>query len=298
MQEERKKVTNRLTFVTIVANVFLATFKFFAGIVGNSSAMVSDAIHSLSDIFTTVVAYFGVKMASRQADEGHPYGHERIESVAGLALGTLLLITGLGIGIEGCRKIFEVLNSPVETQLPTAIALVGACVSIVIKEAMFWYTRYYAKKINSTAFMADAWHHRTDAISSVAALLGIAASLLGFAIFDSVASIIICIFIIFVALKMMSGALDQVLDASAGKTLESEIRTFVEKQCGVKSVDVLKTRMMGNRICVDLEIGVEGSLTLFEAHKIAEDVRIKIVKNFKDIKFVTIHENPVSSDEN
>lgn len=298
MQEERKKVTNRLTFVTIAANVFLAAFKFFAGIVGNSSAMVSDAIHSLSDIFTTVVAYFGVKMASRQADEGHPYGHERIESVAGLALGTLLLITGLGIGIEGCRKIFEVLNSPVQTQLPTVIALVAACVSIVIKEAMFWYTRYYAKKINSTAFMADAWHHRTDAISSVAALLGIAASMAGFAIFDLVASIIICIFIIVVALKMMSGALDQVLDASAGKTLESEIRTFVEKQSGVNSVDVLKTRMMGNRICVDLEIGVEGSLTLFEAHKIAEDVRVKIVKHFKDVKFVTIHENPVSSDKN
>ncbi len=175
---DRQKVTRQVATVGVGGNIFLAAFKLFAGIFGNSTAMISDAVHSLSDVFATAIAFVGVRLAERDADSDHPYGHERFESVASLALGLILLFTGLAIGYASLESIAT--GSYLDTATPSLIALIAAIVSIVAKEGMFWYTRHWARTINSSAFMADAWHHRSDALSSVGALAGIGASMLGF----------------------------------------------------------------------------------------------------------------------
>lgn len=177
----------KMSFVSVAGNAVLSGFKFFAGVTGNSGAMISDSIHSFSDVITTVIAWIGVKASKKEADSAHPYGHERMECIASLFLGIILLVTGLGVGKVGVEHI---LSGSYETlAIPSTIALVAAIVSIVSKEAMYWYTRYYAKLINSSAFLADAWHHRSDAFSSIGSLIGIGGAMLGFPVMDSVASV-------------------------------------------------------------------------------------------------------------
>ena len=165
--KEEKKIISRITIVGVAGNVLLTAFKLFAGIFGKSGAMISDAVHSLSDVFATFIAYLGTAMSKRPADSEHPYGHERIECVASLILGTVLLITGIGIGKVGVEKIIS--GDFASLEVPGRIALIAAVVSIVTKEAMYWYTRRYAIMLNSDVFMADAWHHRSDALSSIGA---------------------------------------------------------------------------------------------------------------------------------
>ena len=185
-------VVRKLSLVGIVGNILLAAFKLFAGILGHSGAMVSDAVHSLSDVFATFVAYFGVLLSKRPEDEHHPYGHERLECVASLILGLILAGTGLGIGYTGIHKLI----SGEALEIPTLLPLIAALVSIAVKEGMFWYTMYYAKKMDSSAFRADAWHHRSDAFSSVGSFIGIGLAKIGFPVMDPVASLIICVLIL------------------------------------------------------------------------------------------------------
>ena len=169
------RMAKKLSIVTVSGNVVLAAFKLFAGIFAHSGAMISDAVHSMSDVITTVVAYIGMKLSEKDADEDHPYGHERLECVAALILGGILMLTGIGIGYDAVVKITA--GNYTDIAIPGALALVAAVVSIAVKEAMYWYTRHYALIMDSSVFMADAWHHRTDAISSVGALIGIAFSM-------------------------------------------------------------------------------------------------------------------------
>ena len=214
----------------------------------------------LGDVLTTFIAWFGVKISKKAPDRDHPYGHERLECVASLVLGAVLLITGLGVGKNGLETIasgqYETLAAP------GMIALVAAVLSIVGKEAMYWYARYYAKLIHSSAFMADAWHHRSDAFSSVGSLIGIAGARLGFPVLDSVASVVICLFIIKVAYDIMKDAVVKMLDTSCGEEYESKIIDFVSAQEGVVGVDQLRTRMFGSKVYIDLEIAMDGSETL------------------------------------
>ena len=186
---EEAYVIRKLSLVGIIGNIILSSFKLAAGICGHSGAMVSDAIHSASDVFTTVVACFGVRLAKKNADKEHPYGHERMECMAALILGMVLMLTGLGIGTEGLKHIMMATSG--SAVIPGPIALWAAVISIFSKEAMFWYTRYYARLLNSAAFLADAWHHRSDALSSVGSLLGIGGAMLGFPVLDAVASVVI-----------------------------------------------------------------------------------------------------------
>ena len=167
-EDEFKKVANKVSFITIVQNVLLSVFKLFAGIFAHSNAMISDAIHSASDVFSTIIVIIGVKLASKKSDKEHPYGHERLECVAAIVLSIVLLYTGIKIGSQAVKDIIG--GDYQNLQKPGMLALVAAVVSIVTKEIMYWYTRHYAKKIDSSALMADAWHHRSDALSSVGAL--------------------------------------------------------------------------------------------------------------------------------
>jgi len=288
---DTNKIINRMTIVSLVGNIFLTVFKFFAGIYGNSGAMVSDAIHSLSDVFTTVVAWIGTRFSTKEADKKHPYGHERLECVASLILGTVLLITACGIGITGIKKITS--GDMQSMQIPSSMALIAAIISILTKEAMFWYTRYYAKKINSTAFMADAWHHRSDALSSIGALIGIGGAMLGYLFMDPLASILICVCILKVSYDILSDALKKMMDTSCPEDEEEKIRECILSNPDVLQLDNLQTRMFGNRIYVDAEIAVNGDLTLREAHSIAEAVHDKVEREFEHIKHIMIHVNPL-----
>ena len=283
-------VIRKLSFVSIAGNTVLSGFKFFAGITGNSSAMISDAIHSFSDVLTTLIAWIGVNISKKASDSAHPYGHERLECIASLLLGAVLMITGLGIGKVGLETI---LSGRYETiAIPSAIALVAAVISIVGKEAMYWYTRYYAKLINSSAFLADAWHHRSDALSSIGSLIGIAGAMLGFPVLDSVASVVICLFILKVSYDILKDAVTKLLDTSCGADYEQTLRDYVADEKGVVCVDLLRSRMFGNKVYVDLEIQVDGDKSLREAHEIAEQVHTDVEHNFPDVKHIMIHVNP------
>ena len=251
--------------------------------------MVSDAVHSLSDIVATLVAYIGVRLSKQEEDANHPYGHERLECVASLILSLILAGTGAGIGYAGIRKIFFAAE-PLEA--PTLLPLIAAVVSIAVKEGMFRYTMHYAKVMDSSAFKADAWHHRSDALSSVGSLVGIFMARIGFPVMDPVASLLICALILKVALDIFKDSISKMLDTSSGKKTEQAIRSFVEEQPDVVRVDLLHTRQFGNRIYVDLEIAVKRDISLVEAHDIAERVHRNVEKEFPKIKHVMIHVNP------
>lgn len=296
MAKETKKVFNenaiikQISLEGIIGNIILCAFKMFAGIVGKSGAMVSDAVHSLSDVFATFIAFLGVKMSKRGADKAHPYGHERMECIASMILGLILLVTGVGIGKVGLQNI---LSGNYETlSVPGTIALAAAIVSIVVKEAMYWYTRHYARILNSAAFMADAWHHRSDAFSSVGSLIGIGGAMLGFPVLDAVASVVICLFILKVASDILLDAVKKMLDTSCGDAFETELEKYILEQKDVVRVDLLHTRMFGNKVYIDLEISVDGNKTFREAHAVAESVHANVEKKFPNTKHIMIHVNP------
>jgi cation diffusion facilitator family transporter len=287
---EEMKIANRVSTVTIIGNLLLSFMKLMAGIIANSSAMISDAVHSASDVFSTFIVIIGMKLASKASDKEHPYGHERMECVAALILAMVLFITGLGIGISAIKTILS--GNYDDIAVPGVLALVAAVISIVAKEAMFWYTKYYAKKIDSSALMADAWHHRSDAFSSVGALIGIAGARLGFPVMDAVASLVIFVFIVKAAYDIFMDAVDKMVDHSCDDETEKEIYNCVMENGEVHGVDVLHTRIFGNKIYVDIEIRVDGNYTLQKAHKIAEEVHASIERNFPNVKHIMVHVNP------
>ena len=286
------EVANRVSFITIIGNVILSVVKFLAGIIAHSNAMISDAVHSASDVFSTIVVIIGIKLASKEADKEHPYGHERLECVAAIVLAMVLFITGLGIGAEALKNIAQ--GNYSDLQVPGILALIAAIVSIVSKEAMYWYTRYYAKKIDSSALMADAWHHRSDAFSSIGALIGIGGARLGFQVMDSIASLVIFVFIVKAAYDIFKDAMDKMLDHSCDEETEKQIYDCVMKNEHVRGIDLLQTRIFGNKIYVDVEIQLYASYTLEEAHNIAETVHNAIEDNFPKVKHIMVHVNPVN----
>ena len=287
---DEKKIVRQVTVVGVAGNIVLVLFKLYAGIVGKSGAMVSDAVHSLSDVFATFVAFIGVHVSKKEADASHPYGHERIECLASMVLGLILCGTGIGIGVNGAKTILA--GNYDQHAVPGSVALLAAAVSIVVKEAMFWYTRHYAKKIGSSAFMADAWHHRSDALSSVGSLIGIAFAKKGFPVMDSVACVIICLLILKVGFDILKDAVNKMLDTSCGETWEREMTDFILAQPGVEAVDLLRSRKFGDMIYLDVEISVNGDLSLRQAHRIAEDVHDTVEREHPNIKHIMIHENP------
>ena len=289
MNENMEKIAMKVSIISIIANVVLAAFKLVAGVFAHSGAMISDAIHSASDVFSTFVVMIGIKIASKEPDEEHPYGHERMECVAAIILATILCITGLGIGKNALEFITG--NSS-EVSVPGMLALIAAIVSIIVKEAMFWYTRHYAKMIDSGALMADAWHHRSDALSSIGAFIGIIFARMGYVMMDSIACLVICVFIVKAAYDIFKDAVDKMVDKSCSIEVEDEIRAIVMAEDGVRGIDSLSTRLFGNKMYVDLEIRADGEKTLNETHEIAEAVHDSIEARFEKVKHIMVHVNP------
>lgn len=293
--DELEKVAIKTSVVTLVINGILTVFKLFAGIFGKSYALISDSVHSASDVFSTIIVIIGVKISAKKADKKHPFGHERFECVAAILLAVLLFATGIAIGYSGIKNIAtgEYKNFAV----PGIIALVAAAVSIVVKEGMFWYTYVAAKKVNSSALKADAWHHRSDALSSIGSLVGVIGGLCGVKILDSIACIVICLFILKVAIQIFLDAVEKMTDEACDEKTENEIREFIQNREGVLGIDSLLTRMFGNRIYVIVEIVCDAELPLYKAHEIAEGVHSGIEENFPLVKHVTVHVNPRFKDD-
>lgn len=289
-EQEYEKVAMRVSKVSIIANLALTILKLAAGVIAHSGAMISDAIHSASDVFSTIVVIIGIKISGKASDKDHPYGHERMECVAAIVLATILAATGLGIGYTAVEKIAG--GNYADLVVPGMLALAAAILSIIVKEGMYQYTRVYAKKIDSGALMADAWHHRSDALSSVGALIGIAGARMGFPILDPVASVVICFFIEKAAYEIFMDAVDKMVDKACDEEVEAELTECALKQDGVQGVDLLHTRVFGNKIYVDIEIRVDGEMRLRDAHGIAEHVHDAIEKNFPKVKHIMVHVNP------
>lgn len=285
---ERQAV--KVSMVSIIGNSVLTLFKLLAGILAHSGAMISDAVHSGSDIISSVIVIIGVKLAAKESDQDHPYGHERFECVAAIVLAVILLITGIFIGVNAVEQIMA--PAAERTEIPGLLALIAAAISIVSKEGMYWYTRFYAKRLDSGALMADAWHHRSDALSSVGALFGILAARLGFPIFDPIASLVICLFIGKAAYDIFNDAIAKMVDHACSTEMEQAIADCAAQQEDVMGVDLIQTRVFGNKIYVDIEISADGGKSLFEGHEIAQQVHDAIEKTFPDVKHIMVHVNP------
>ena len=285
-----KNIAIRVSFISIVINLILSLLKIFAGIIAHSGAMISDAVHSASDVFSTFIVIIGVNVAAKVSDKEHQYGHERMECIASIILAVVLAATGIGIGITGFQNIF--FTGKGEIDEPGMLALIAAVISIAVKEWMFWYTRAAAKKTDSGALMADAWHHRSDALSSVGAFIGIFGARLGFPLLDPIASIVICVFIEKAAFDIFMDAVNKLVDKSCDKDTIDKIRQIIVSQDGVEAVDDIRTRLFGSKIYVDVEISVDGSMVLRDAHQIAEHVHDAIEENFNLVKHCMVHVNP------
>ncbi len=290
-----EKTAVRVSVVSIIGNAVLSAFKVLAGVIAHSGAMISDGVHSASDVFSSIIVIIGVKLSAKKSDKEHPYGHERMECVAAIILAVVLLVTGLFIGDSALGKLIS--GNYDSLEIPGILALIAAVISIIVKEGMFWYTRYYAKLLDSGAVMADAWHHRSDALSSVGALIGIAGARMGMPVLDPVATFVICLFILKAAYDIFKDAVDKMVDHSCDDKTESQIRECVLAQEGIRGIDMMHTRIFGNKIYVDIEILVDGSKTLYEGHAIAEKVHSEIEGKFPKVKHIMVHVNPDNQEE-
>ena len=285
-----EKIAIKVSFYSITANIFLSIFKLLAGIIGKSGAMLSDAVHSMSDVFSTVIVIIGVKLANKKEDKDHQYGHERLECVAAIILAMSLILVGFGIGISGIKNIVS--GNYESLAIPGIFALVAAIISIITKEAMFWYTKMAAQKTKSSALMADAWHHRSDSLSSIGSLIGILGARSGFPVSDSIASVVICIFILKAGYDVFRDAVKQIVDEACDDETVVKIYDIASIQDGVVKVDMIKTRLFASKAYVDIEISVDGNKTVKEAHEVAQRVHDEIERNMEFVKHCMVHVNP------
>ena len=280
----------KVSVKSIIINAVLTIIKLIAGIISNSSAMLSDAVHTASDVLSTIVVMIGVKISSKEPDKEHPYGHDRFESIAAMLLSIMLFATGLGIGYNGIMKVIS--GASGNLKAPGVLALVAAFISIVVKEWMYRFTKVVAEDINSDALMADAWHHRSDAFSSIGSLIGIFGARLGFPILDPITGIVICLFIIKAAYDIFMDAIKKITDHSCPPEKVEKMKEIILKQDGVKKLDSIKTRQFGPQAYVDVEISVLGEKTLHRAHEIATMVYDEIENSFDNVIHCMVHVNP------
>lgn len=289
-QQSNKQIAMHVSVVSIVWNMILSAFKLLAGIIAHSNAMISDAVHSASDVFSTIIVMIGVNISSKERDADHPYGHERFESLAAIILAAVLLATGLGIGYVGVCDIIG--GHYADLEIPGILALVAAVLSIAVKEAMYHYTVHYAKQIHSDALKADAWHHRSDALSSIGSLVGILGARLGWPVLDAVASVVICLFILKASVSILRDAISKLIDRACDPKVEEAIAEEILAIPDVLGLDDLRTRMFGPKIYVDVEISADENLLLKDSHAIAQNVHDTLEEKFPSIKHCMVHVNP------
>ena len=275
-----EQIAMQVSANSIAVNLMLSIFKLIAGLLASSGAMISDAIHSASDVFSTIIVIIGVKISGKASDEDHPYGHDRFECVASIILAILLGVTGVGIGLTGVQKLIA--GHYDTLAIPGILALAAAVISIVVKEIMYWYTRN----------AADAWHHRSDALSSVGSFVGIFGARMGFPMLDPLASVVICLFVVKAAVDIFRDAISKMTDRSCDQKTVNEMHDCIMNIRGVEGIDLLKTRSFGSKYYVDIEISADGNKKLWETHAIAENVHQAIEHQFPLVKHCMVHVNP------
>ena len=274
----------KVTLVGAGANLLLSVIKFLGGIFGNSTAMIADAIHSLSDLLTDAVVLFTHKIGRMPKDEGHPYGHGRAESIGAVVIGAIIIIAGIGLGYET----FLIVSSG-QFRIPGWIAALSAVLSILINEWLFHYTLKVGEKIHSPTIIANAWHHRSDAISSIAALVGIIAGFSGYPIMDPVAGAIVGLMIVRVGYMIVAEGINDLMDTALSEDKTDEIRKAIGEIHEVLAFHDLRTRRMGGKVFMDVHILVDLDLTVTEGHKIAESVRRKLINTMDNVEDVLVH---------
>ncbi|NMA96172.1 MAG: cation transporter [Clostridiales bacterium] len=278
--------------VAIVVNIMLCIFKIGAGILGKSKAMLADGIHTLSDVLATSVALVGLRIASKDADEDHQYGHERYEPLFAKIISTILIITGFFIGYGGIRSLIEG-----NTEAPGMVALVAALVSVAVKEGLYWNTIRAAKRIDSISLEADAWHHRSDALSSIGTFVGILLARLGLKFFDPIAAVLVSLLILKLGVEFWIKASAGLVDTAAPDKVVKKIEGLTMGVEGVLAINSLKTRVFGNRLYVDIDIAVDGEITVIEGHRVATSVHDIIENDISEIKHCMVHVDPYIMDE-
>lgn len=292
--DTRLKHISRVTVWGAVVNVVLAAFKFVAGLVGHSSAMLADAIHSLSDLVSDAIVLIMVRASSKAKDEGHDYGHGKYETLATAAVAVLLLVVGAELMADGVGKI-RVVVSGGELEMPGKIALIAALVSILSKEVLYQWTAYVGRRYNSDAVVTNAWHHRTDALSSIGSALGIGAALAfggKWVVLDPIACCAISIFIIYMAVKMGLPALNELTEASLPEDVETEIQSIIASVPGISNVHALKTRKSGPYIIVEAHIVVDPQMSVTKAHDLASQAESAVITRFGEGTQISIHVEP------
>lgn len=293
--KENEKIAMKVSFTSLICNSLLSVFKLVAGLVGLSYAMVADAIHSFSDVFTTVIVIIGVKISSKKADKEHPYGHDRLECIATLLLSIMLFVVGAFIGYSAIEKL--VTGSYADAELPKAIALVASILSILTQFVLFLMTKLAANKTKSGALKADAFHHLSDSLSSIGSFVGILGAMLGIKVLDIIAGFIICLLILKVSVDIFIDAVNKLIDKSVSEEMQAKIKDIAQSVEGVIKIDRLRTRQFGNSmIYIDLEISCDPELKLKQAHKIAQSVHDKMENDITEVKHCLVHINPYDAE--
>lgn len=289
--EKRYDESNKVTILSILLNIGLTIMKILAGVFGNSTAIIADGLHSASDIITSIGILIGNKISRKPRDEEHQYGHEKAESLVAFVLAAVLIIVAVEIGYKGVVALFN-LN---EIQVPTLLPLIVALISIGVKEYQYQITIRVAKKINSSSLKADAWHHRSDALSSIAAFIGIGGAMLGFKILDPIASIIVAIVVVKVGIDILKSACNELMDSSISKQDISEIKSMIDNNQKIYGIKDFKSRKYGSVAYIDMSIFIDKAKTLEEAHDIADNLEHNIISTLSYIKEINIHTEPYNN---
>lgn len=296
---ERDKKVYRVTLLGSVVNLLLLVFKFVAGVLGHSAAMIADAVHSLSDFVTDLIVIVFVKISSKPEDADHAYGHGKYETLASCIIGLALIVVGVMMGYNATVKIVDVVRNGTELASPGIIALAAAVLSIVLKEWMFHITRKVAREVDSPAVEANAWHHRSDALSSVGTAIGIGgAVLLGskWAVLDPIAALVVSVFIVVQAAKILSDAIGQLMEKSLPRDVEQRICEIVYEEEGTSDIHHLRTRKIGSQISIELHVRMNGSLTLREVHGKSIAIEKRLRAAFGDSTYINLHVEPLKSE--
>lgn len=296
---ERDKKVYRVTLLGSVVNLLLLVFKFVAGVLGHSAAMIADAVHSLSDFVTDLIVIVFVKISSKPEDADHAYGHGKYETLASCIIGLALIVVGVMMGYNAVVKIVDVVRNGTELASPGIIALAAAVLSIVLKEWMFYLTRKVAREVDSPAVEANAWHHRSDALSSVGTAIGIGgAVLLGskWAVLDPIAALVVSVFIVVQAAKILSDAIGQLMEKSLPRDVEQRICEIVYEEEGTSDIHHLRTRKIGSQISIELHVRMNGYLTLREVHDKSIAIEKRLRAAFGDSTYINLHVEPLKSE--
>lgn len=290
----REKQIFRVTFLGSFVNLLLVVFKFIAGIVGHSAAMIADAVHSLSDFITDIIVIIFVAISGKPEDSDHSYGHGKYETLATAVIGIILFFVGVGILISGIKAIVGALQGE-PLQAPSLLALIAAVISIVVKEALYRYTIKRGKALDSSSVVANAWHHRSDALSSIGTAIGIGGAVfLGeqWRILDPIAAVVVSIFIVKVAVELIKPCIDELVERSLPEEVEQRIHALILQSPQVSSPHHLRTRRIGGYIAIEVHIRMDGQISLSEAHQVASDIERRLKAEFGEKTHIGIHMEP------